>query len=167
MKKVFLTCLVLVALFAIANTASAITCTVDQRPAATLLVPYFQVSYDAEGNLVSTGIGARDTIVTIANASAAPMIAHVAIYDKFSVLRLDFNVALTGFDVQAMRMSDILAGHLPSTREPFTATCARRIRRRGLSEPCRLPPRAAERIDRCGRRRRPEVCDDQLQRSRI
>ena len=46
MKKTLLTCLAIVAVFAIASSASAVTCTIDQRPAATLLVPYFQVSYD-------------------------------------------------------------------------------------------------------------------------
>ena len=44
MKKTFLTCMAVLALFAIAGSASAITCTIDQRPAATLLVPYFAVS---------------------------------------------------------------------------------------------------------------------------
>lgn len=115
MKKTLLTCLAIVAVFAIASSASAVTCTIDQRPAATLLVPYFQVSFDADGHLISTGIGARDTIVTIGNASSAPMIAHVSVYDRQSILRLDFNVALTGFDLQAMRISDIITGHLPNT----------------------------------------------------
>src|SRR5512143_2949962 len=113
MKKAFIACLAVAALFALAGSASAITCTSDQHPAATLLVPYFQVSYDDAGNLVSTGVGARDTIVTIANASSAPMVAHVSVYTRESIFKLDFNVALTGWDVQAMRVSDILAGNLP------------------------------------------------------
>ena len=115
MKKTLLTCLAIVAVLAIASSAGAVTCTVDQRPAATLLIPYFQVSFDADGNLVTTGVGARDTIVTIANASSAPMIAHANVYDRYSVLQLDFNIALTGFDVQAMRMSDVITGLLPDT----------------------------------------------------
>ena len=114
MKKAFIACLAVAALFALAGSASAITCTSDQHPAATLLVPYFQVSYDDAGNLISSGLGARDTIVTIANASSAPMVAHVSVYTRESIFKLDFNVALTGFDVQAMRVSDILAGNLPS-----------------------------------------------------
>jgi hypothetical protein len=115
MKKTLMTCLAVVAVLAIASSAFAITCTVDQRPAATLLVPFFQVSYDSNGVLVSGGDAARDTIVTIANASAAPMIAHVNVWNRESKLVLDFNVALTGFDVQAMRMSDIIGGNLPNT----------------------------------------------------
>jgi len=115
MKKALIACLAIVALFAIASTATAITCTVDQRPAATLLVPYFQVSYGPAGELISTGIGARDTLVTIVNASSAPMIAHVNVFSRESTLLLDFNVALTGWDVQAMRISDLLAGNLPNS----------------------------------------------------
>ncbi len=116
MKKALMTCLAVTALFAIASSATAITCTLDQRPAATLLVPYFQVSIDPiTGGIVSSGGLARDTIVTIVNASAAPMIAHVNVYNRFSEIKLDFNVALSGFDVQAMRMADIISGSLPTT----------------------------------------------------
>lgn len=114
MKKTLMTCLAIAALFAVATSATAITCTVDQRPAATLLVPYFEVAFTPTGDIV-TGAGARDTIVTIVNASAAPMIAHVSVFSERSVMVLDFNIALTGFDVQAMSMAQSLRGNLPST----------------------------------------------------
>jgi hypothetical protein len=114
MKKTLVTCLAVVALFAIASSAVAITCTVDKRPAATLLVPYFAASFNADGSIDGTGI---DTLVTIANASDAPMIAHVNVFNKRSELVLDFNVALTGFDVQSWRMSAVLSGKLPTTGE--------------------------------------------------
>ncbi len=124
MKKTFVTCMVLVALFAVANSASAVTCTVDQRPAATLLVPWFQVTFNPDGSpqtATSPSLQpALDTIVTIGNASSAPTIAHVSVFNERSVLVLDFNVALTGFDIQAMRMSEILRGNLPST--PITTS---------------------------------------------
>src|SRR3982750_1249915 len=104
MKKTLVTCAVLVALFAVAGSASAVTCTVDQRPAATLLVPYFQVTFNPDGSPQTTTspalAAALDTIVTIGNASAAPTIAHVSVFNDRSVLVLDFNIALTGFDIQ-------------------------------------------------------------------
>ncbi len=115
MKKTLFTCLAVLAVFAIASSAAAVTCTIDQRPAATLLVPYFQVSYGFDGQPVREGAGARDTIVTIMNASSAPMIAHVDVYDRQSIIRLDFDIALSGFDVQPMRISDVLQGFLPVT----------------------------------------------------
>jgi hypothetical protein len=114
MKKTFVACLAVVALFAIASSASAIVCTIDQRPASTLLVPYFQVNVNTDGSIAS-GAASLDTIVTIGNASSAPMIAHVSIYNERSVLVLDFNVALTGFDVQAMSIASAISGNLPVT----------------------------------------------------
>ncbi len=115
MKKTLVTCAAVVALFAIAGSAAAVTCTVDKRPAATLLVPYFEVSLNPDGTVLKTGATFRDTLVTIVNASAAPMIAHVNVFTKRSDLVLDFNIALTAFDVQAFAMSDILSGKLPNT----------------------------------------------------
>src|SRR5262245_50882152 len=115
MKKTLLTCMAVVALFAFASAAGAITCTVDQHPAATLLVPYFQVSVDADGVPIGTGPTARDTLVTIGNASAAPMIAHVNVFNERTELVLDFNIALTGFDVQSFAMSSLITGVLPQT----------------------------------------------------
>ena len=115
MKKTFVACLAVVALIAIASSASAITCTIDTRPAATLLIPYFQATFNADGSIDGTSPTAVDTIVTIGNASDAPMIAHVSVWSDRSELVLDFNIGLTGFDIQSMRMSSILEGFLPQT----------------------------------------------------
>jgi hypothetical protein len=115
MKKTFLTCMAVVALFAIATGASAITCTIDQRPAATLLIPYFQATFNPDGTVLGTGPSSLDTLVTIGNASAAPMLAHVNVFNDRSELVLDFNVALTGFDIQSWSMSSLLRGFLPVT----------------------------------------------------
>ena len=115
MKKTLMTCLAIAALFAVAGSASAITCTIDQRPAATLLVPYFEATFGPELNPVGTGESARDTLVTICNASSAPMIAHVNVFNELTQLVLDFNIALTGFDCHSMSMSRILSGFLPAT----------------------------------------------------
>jgi hypothetical protein len=115
MKKTLMTCLAIAALFAVAGSASAITCTIDQRPAATLLVPYFEATFAPDGTPVGTGANARDTLVTICNASSAPMIAHVNVFNERTELVLDFNIALTGFDCQSMSMARVLQGFLPAT----------------------------------------------------
>ncbi len=115
MKKTFLTCMAVVALFAIATGASAITCTIDQRPAATLLIPYFQATFNQDGSIAGTGATALDTLVTIGNASSAPMIAHVNVFNERTELVLDFNIALTGFDIQSFSVASILRGNLPVT----------------------------------------------------
>ncbi len=115
MKKVLITCMAVLALFAFAGSASAITCTVDQRPAATLLIPYFAVSLNDDATINRGETTSFDTLVAIGNASSAPMIAHVSVFNSRSTLVLDFNVALTGFDIQTWRMSDVISGTLPST----------------------------------------------------
>ncbi len=114
MKKTLLTCMAVLAVLAISSSVSAITCTVDSRPAATLLIPYFQATFNADGTFLS-GPSALDTLVTIGNASSALMIAHVNVFNDRSELVLDFNVALTGFDVQSWSMASVLRGNLPST----------------------------------------------------
>jgi hypothetical protein len=116
MKKTFLTCMAVVALLAIASGAGAITCTVDTRPAATLLIPYFQATFDpATLTPIATGPTALDTLVTIGNASSAPMLAHVMVWSERTELVLDFNIALTGFDIQSFSVARVLRGFLPQT----------------------------------------------------
>lgn len=139
MKKTLVTCLAIVAVFALAGSASAIVCTIDQRPAATLLVPYFQVAFNSDGS-ITTGPGAFDTILTIGNASSAPMIAHVSVYNDRSTLVLDFNVALTGFDIQAMSIAQALAGNLPVT--PVSKTHAPPVITTLANDPCLRNPAA-------------------------
>lgn len=120
MKKTLMTCMAIAVLFAVATSASAITCTIDQRPAATLLVPYFEATFAPDGTPLGAGANARDTLVTICNASAAPMLAHVNVFNERTELVLDFNIALTGFDCQSMSMARVLQGFLPAT--PITTT---------------------------------------------
>jgi len=115
MKKTFLTCMAVVALLAIASGAGAITCTIDQRPAATLLIPYFQATFNADGTALNAGATALDTLVTIGNASSAPMLAHISVWNERTELVLDFNIALTGFDIQSFSVARVLAGFLPVT----------------------------------------------------
>ncbi|HLN79460.1 MAG TPA: hypothetical protein VK185_00545, partial [Candidatus Bathyarchaeia archaeon] len=88
MNKTFLTCMAVLALLAVASGAGAITCTIDQRPAATLLIPYFQATFNADGTILGTGATSLDTLVTIGNASSAPMIAHVSVFNDRTELVL-------------------------------------------------------------------------------
>ena len=81
--------------------------TIDAVPAATLLLPYFEV--DLAGNGINT-------LFSINNASATAVLAHVTVWSDWSVPVLDFDVYLTGYDVQSISMFDILGnGNLPYT----------------------------------------------------
>jgi hypothetical protein len=87
--------------------ARAVICTVDEVPAATLLLPYFEVDL---GNQWGNG-----TLFSINNASATAVLAHVVVWSDLSVPVLDFNIYLTGYDVQTINLWDVLHGTLPRT----------------------------------------------------
>jgi hypothetical protein len=98
----------LLVLLASAGTAGAATCAVDFAPAATLLLPYFEVDIDNPGGL--------DTIFTINNASASAALTHVIVWTDLSVEALDFNVYLTGYDMQTVSLGLIIRdGIVPRT----------------------------------------------------
>ena len=108
MKK--FTVLVALALLAATGTSYAVTCSTDNVPGATLLVPYFNVSGDASsGSIAGGGV---DTLVAITNVSLWGAIAHVTIWNNQSAPVLDFNVPMTGYDVAFFFMRDVLNGNL-------------------------------------------------------
>ena len=106
MKKIAL-CLALLGLLGLGGQALAVICTIDEVPAATLLLPYFEVDF-------SNPNGAN-TLFSINNASATAVLAHVVVWSDLSKVILDFNVYLTGYDVQTISVSDLLHGVLPRT----------------------------------------------------
>lgn len=79
------------------------SCDIGNAPAATLLLPYFDVDFK------SPQTTARTTLFTITNVSELPQIAHVVIWTDWSYAALDFNLFLTGYDVQAINLYDIFA----------------------------------------------------------
>jgi hypothetical protein len=109
MKKTAL-CLALLGLLALGGQALAVICAIDEVPAATLLLPYFAVDYTSPDG---SGV---NTLFSINNASATAVLAHVVVWSDLSVPVLDFNVYLTGYDVQTINLWDILGrGNLPQT----------------------------------------------------
>jgi hypothetical protein len=118
MSKKIALCLALVSLLALGGQAVAEMCTIDDVPAATLLLPYFEVDLDPDNNgiLCDDGGAGQNTLFSINNASAAPALGHVTLWTDLSVPVLDFDVYLTGFDVQTISMRDIICnGSLPQT----------------------------------------------------
>jgi hypothetical protein len=107
MRKLCL-CLILMSLPGFGGEASAAIGTIDDVPAATLLLPYFEVDI-ANANGVTT-------LFSINNASATAVLAHVTVWTDQSVPALDFDVYLTGYDVQTINLRDIfVSGNLPVT----------------------------------------------------
>jgi hypothetical protein len=100
--------LALVALVAFSGPAVAEIGTIDDVPAATLLLPYFEVDLASERGV--------NTLFSINNASASAALAHVTVWTDQSVPVLDFDLYLTGFDVHTISLRDILVNrNLPVT----------------------------------------------------
>jgi hypothetical protein len=112
MKKTVVS-LALLGLLALVGQAGAAICTIDEVPAATLLLPYFEVDLSTCNTAPNPG---TSTLFSINNASATAVLAHVVVWSDWSVHVLDFNVYLTGYDVQTINLCDILvSGKLPQT----------------------------------------------------
>jgi hypothetical protein len=87
--------------------AQGTICTIDDVPAATLLLPYFEVDLNNPNGI--------NTLFSINNASASAVLAHVVLWSDLSVPTFDFNIYLTGYDVQTVSIRDIFNGTVPRT----------------------------------------------------
>src|SRR4028119_9211 len=77
------------------------SCDISVAPAATLLLPYFEVDlHNANG---------ETTLFAITNTSNRDQIAHVTLWTDYSFPVIDFNIFLTGYDVQAINLCDIIS----------------------------------------------------------
>lgn len=81
--------------------------TVADQPAATLLLPYFEVDLKDPGG--------ANTFVTVNNATAFATLVHVTVWSEMHVAVYGFDVYLTGYDVQPISVREILNGVLPRT----------------------------------------------------
>ena len=108
MKRAAVLCMLLgLAALLVPSGAQGVICTVDDVPAATLLLPYFEVDLDNANGI--------NTLFSINNASATAVLAHVVLWSDLSVPTFDFNIYLTGYDVQTVSIRDIFNGTVPRT----------------------------------------------------
>jgi hypothetical protein len=77
---------------------------VDVVPAATLLLPYFEVEVPGEANATP------DTVLTIMNTSPAPTLAHLVLWTDYGVPTVSEDIFLTGFDVETISLRVQLNG---------------------------------------------------------
>ena len=78
------------------------SCDISVQPAATLLLPYFEVEINEPRET------AGDTNFTLVNTSPYPQIAHITLWTEWSFPVIDFNIFLTGYDVQGISLYDII-----------------------------------------------------------
>ena len=100
------------ALTLVATPALATVCAVDDAPAATLLVPYFEVDLDDCGD----EWGSLDTVFSVANATAQPVLAGVTLWSDWGVPLFGFQIYLPGLAARRVGLGDFLCDNeLPQT----------------------------------------------------
>lgn len=89
------------------------SCDIGVTPAATLLIPYFEVAFQDEPAKALT------TIFTVTNTSAKPQIARATIWTDWAYPVLTFDMVLTGYGVAGVNLRDVIAnGRLPARNVP-------------------------------------------------
>jgi hypothetical protein len=76
------------------------SCDIGIAPAATLLLPFFEVDFDSV-------TGRRNTLFTITNTGQRAQIARVTLWTDFAYPVLTFDLYLTGYDVQSVSLYDV------------------------------------------------------------
>jgi hypothetical protein len=119
-RVVGLSCIAMVFLALSAAPGRAEICSRDDVPAATLLLPYFEVDLDNPNGIT--------TLFSVNNAFDEPLLAKVEIWSDLGVAVGGFNIYLSGYDVQSLNMRDVLHCKLPTATLPagskFANTCA-------------------------------------------
>src|SRR5688572_8976331 len=101
--------LALVAGAFVVPTAHAALCTSDPVPAASLLLPWFEVGACAVPE-------SENTVFTVVNNAAAPRVVHVTLWTNAAVAALDFDLYLNGFAQQDVDLRALFCdGTLPRT----------------------------------------------------
>lgn len=80
---------------------------ISNAPAATLLLPYFEVDLD--------NVNGATTLFSVNNASATAVLAHVVVWSDMGVPVFGYNIYLTGYDVQTINIRDVLTGTVSRT----------------------------------------------------
>jgi len=107
--KRFVTIVAVVALvFGVTSAAYANMCSRDDVPGATVLYPFVHYNY------MDTNV---NTLFSVTNVSNEAVIVHFTLWSDYSLHVVDWNVVLSGYDVQTFSIRDILdmPGILPST----------------------------------------------------
>ena len=92
-----------------AGAATAAIGTLDKVPAATLLLPYFEVN-PGDGTSVNSTF-------SIGNALDSPAVAHVTLWTDLGVPTTSFDVYLTGYDVEYVNLRLLFEGIRPVTAD--------------------------------------------------
>jgi hypothetical protein len=93
--------------FTAASPMRAAVCALDERPGATLLLPYFEVDLDHPDG--------PTTLFSVNNASATAILANVVVWTDLGVPSFTFPLYLTGYDIQTFNLRDLFNGSMLKT----------------------------------------------------
>jgi hypothetical protein len=100
-------CCLAVTLLVSTTPASAVVCALDPVPAATLLLPYFEVDLSHPDGVT--------TLLSVNNAGAPAVLVNLVLWTDLGVPTLSVPIYLTGYDVQTINLRDLFRGHAPGT----------------------------------------------------
>lgn len=109
MKHLLILILVVLSTVTSAAPAAGEMCTIDTVPAATLLLPYFEVD-------LNDPAGAT-TLFSINNALPKPALVHLIFWTDWAFPTIGFDVYLTGYDVLTVNLRDVFDGNIPITAD--------------------------------------------------
>ena len=84
-----------------ATTDNDNSCDISLLPAATLLLPYFEVDFQSPASRAKT------TLFSVQNTTNTPQIARVTLWTDWAFPALGFNIFLTGYDLQPINLYDL------------------------------------------------------------
>lgn len=105
MKKALVLAALLALLVVPSVPASAAIGANEVTPAATLLLPYFEVDLANPGGV--------NTLFTVANASASAGVVHVTLWTEFGIPTHSFDIYLTGYDAETVDLRLLFQGIPP------------------------------------------------------
>ncbi|HEX6095983.1 MAG TPA: hypothetical protein VF432_06650 [Thermoanaerobaculia bacterium] len=76
------------------------SCDVTALPAATLLLPYFEVDLD--------DFNGETTLFTVTNVADRAQVVRVTLWTDYGYPVVSFNIYLTGYDVQSINLRDVI-----------------------------------------------------------
>ena len=86
------------------------SCDIGTYPAATLLLPYFEVDFQ------TTTSKAINTVFTVVNTSRLPQLVRVTVWSDLGYPVTWFPMFLTGYDMETVSLYDLIArGYVPVT----------------------------------------------------
>ena len=86
------------------------SCDIGNAPAATLLLPYFEVDFQSPSS------SARTTLFTVINTSSLPQIAKVTLWTDWAYPAMTFSSYLTGYGVTSVNLRDIFVDSTPTAQ---------------------------------------------------